>query len=149
MINRYVRTEAKLGLKPVDDEIMAQELDVSIKKVKLIRNLIVGIRSEEPTQSAEAYQKLATDPNQRTAKSPEDIVGFQLENEHVADMISKYLSDREQEILKIRYGLDDGEPQTLAEAGKRMGVSRERIRQIEKRALQKLNLMLSGRTKKS
>ena len=62
----------------------------------------------------------------------------------MSELIEKHLSDREQKILKIRYGLEDGTPKTLAETGRVIGVSRERIRQIEKRALQKLKLMLMG-----
>ena len=145
LINRYVREEERRGMKQVEDDIMAEALGVSLKKIKLVRNLIVGIRSEEPLMSADALLKLSSDSDFRRTKTPEEIVGLQLENEHVAEMIGKYLSAREQEILRIRYGLDDGTPMTLAEAGKLMGVSRERIRQIEKRALQKLNLMLSGK----
>ncbi len=63
----------------------------------------------------------------------------------MADLFDEYLSEREQKILTLRYGLDDDEPYTLAQTGDVVGVSRERVRKIEKRALQKLNLMLSGR----
>lgn len=143
LINRYTKQEERMGLKPVDDEVMAKKLDVSLKKVKLVRNLIVGIRSDEPLVSAEALQQLSSDSQYRKTKTPEDIVNLQIENEFMIEMIDKHLSDREQEILRVRYGLDGGEPCTLADAGKMMGVSRERIRQIEKRALQKLNIMLS------
>jgi DNA-directed RNA polymerase sigma subunit (sigma70/sigma32) len=58
--------------------------------------------------------------------------------------MERYLSERELIILRTRFGLEDGKPRTLAETGKLIGVSRERIRQIERRALQKLKLMLSG-----
>jgi RNA polymerase primary sigma factor len=142
LINRYVREEEKRGLKPVDDEEMARALDVPVKKIKLVKSLIQGIRSEEPLVSAEALQKLSADAQQFKAKNPEEIVGLQVENEFIMALIDKHLSEREQEILRIRYGLDGGEPKTLAAAGKMMGVSRERIRQIEKRALKKLNIML-------
>lgn len=145
LINRYIKCEERHGGKPLEDTRMAEELNISVKKVKLIRNLIVGIRSEEPLVSAEAWQQLATDPEQRLAQTPEDIVSLHMENEYVAEMIDKHLSRREQEILRVRYGLDGEEPCTLAAAGKMMGVSRERIRQIEKRALQKLNIMLSSK----
>ena len=147
LINRFLRAEDRLRGKPVDDEVMAEELGISIKKVKLVRTLITGIRSEEPLVSAEALQKLSSDPNLRRPRTPEDIVSMQMEHEHLSDMMSRHLSEREQEILTLRYGLDDGHPMTLAQAGEVIGVSRERIRQIEKRALQKLNLMLSGKTR--
>jgi RNA polymerase primary sigma factor len=143
LINRYMKAEERLGQKRVDDETMAGELGISIKRLKLVKNLINGIRTDEPLQSAEALQKLAADYEYLAAQTPEEIVSLQVENEHIADLIDEHLSKREQEILKIRYGLDGNEPKTLAAAGKIMGVSRERIRQIEKRALQKLNLMLS------
>jgi len=144
LINRFMRTEDKFAGKVANDEEMAEQLNVTIKKVKLIRNLISGIRSDEPLISAEALQKLAADQYYRRTKTPDEIVMLQLENEHMSDLMQKYLSEREQAILSLRYGLDDEEPHTLAEAGEIIGVSRERIRQIEKRALQKLNLMLSG-----
>jgi RNA polymerase primary sigma factor len=147
LINRYVRTEERLGLKPVDDQVMAQELDVPIKKIKLLKSLIHGIRSEEPLVSAEALQKLSSDAHATRSQTPEDIVALQVENEFITDLIDSHLSEREQEILRIRFGLDGSEPVTLAAAGKTMGVSRERIRQIEKRALKKLNIMLSKRAK--
>jgi len=143
LINRYVKEEERRGLKQVDDEVMAEALDVPIKKIKLVKSLITGIRSEEPLQSAEALQKLSSESPQVKSHTPEEIVTLQVENEHIADLIDKHLSDREQEILRVRYGLDGSEPRTLAAAGKMMGVSRERIRQIEKRALKKLNIMLS------
>jgi len=142
LINRYVREEDKLDGKPTDDAEMAERLDVSVKKIRLIRNLITGIRSEEPLIDADSLQKLAADQYYRKTKTPEDIVQLQMENEHMADLIEKHLSERERRILNLRFGLDDGEPRTLAEAGEIIGVSRERIRQIEKRALQKLGLML-------
>jgi RNA polymerase primary sigma factor len=147
LINRFLRVEDRRRGERVDDEEMASELGISIKKVKLVRSLITGIRSEEPLVSAEALQKLSSDYDLRIAKTPEDIVSMQMEHEHLSDMMSRHLSQREQEILTLRYGLDSGTPMTLAQAGEVIGVSRERVRQIEKRALQKLNLMLSGRAR--
>jgi RNA polymerase primary sigma factor len=148
IINRFLRAEDEMRSGATDDATMAQALGVSVKKVKLVRNLITGIRSEEPLVSAEALQKLSADQQYRRSKSPEDIVTMQMESEHLSDLMDRHLSSREQEILTLRYGLDDGKPMTLAQTGERVGVSRERIRQIEKRALQKLNLMLSGRLRK-
>jgi len=148
LINRYVKEEERRGLKFVDDEVMAEALDVPIKKIKLVKSLITGIRSDEPLVSAEALQKLSADAHHVKAQTPEEIVGIQVENEFVTDLIDKHLSEREQEILRVRYGLDGSEPQTLAAAGKMMGVSRERIRQIEKRALKKLNIMLQRSAKR-
>ncbi len=145
LINRYTRTEEQLGLTGVSDEQMAEALDVSLKKVRLVRNLIVGIRSDEPLVSAEAFNRLKHETD-GVALTPERTVSEHLENEEIAELLERALTEREQEILRLRYGLEDGIPKTLAATGDIIGVSRERIRQIEKRALQKLNLLLSGRT---
>jgi RNA polymerase primary sigma factor len=148
LINRYVREEERRGLKHIDDAIMAEALGVPVKKIKLVKSLITGIRSDEPLVSAEALQKLSADGHHVPSQTPEEIVTLQVENEFITDLIDKHLSKREQEILRVRYGLDGSEPKTLAAAGEMMGVSRERIRQIEKRALKKLNIMLSRAAKK-
>jgi len=147
LINRYIREENRHGHPSLTDDEMAERLDISLKKCRLVRNLIVGIRSDEPMISAEALQKLAADTVYRRTNSPEDTISLQLEHERTTDLMNKYLSPREQEILTLRFGLDGEAPMTLAQAGQIIGVSRERIRQIEKRALQKLNLMLSGKRK--
>ena len=135
LINRYLRIEDKSGTKGFSEQDASEALEVSIKKVRLIKNLIRGIRSEELTVTFDAFQKLSTDD--RYSSNPEDLIGAQLENEEISAMIEKHLSDREQQILKIRYGLDDGTPKTLAETGRIIGVSRERIRQIEAKVLRK------------
>ena len=145
LINRYVRLEESMGGHAEEDAVMAEKLGVSVKKVRLIQNLIMGIRSEEPLVSAEALQKLASDQYYRKTRTPEDIVTMQIEHKHLSDLIEESLSEREKQILTLRFGLDDEAPRTLAETGEVIGVSRERIRQLEKRALQKLNLMLSGK----
>ncbi|UCH84346.1 MAG: sigma-70 family RNA polymerase sigma factor [Candidatus Latescibacterota bacterium] len=144
LINRYLRVEDQAGGKRFTEKDAAEALGVTIKKVRLVKNLIYGIRSEELAITVEALQKLSSDAPQEEAASPEDLVTVQLENEEVASFIEQHLSAREQQILKTRYGLEDGTPRTLAETGRIIGVSRERIRQIEKRALQKLKLMLLG-----
>ncbi len=147
LINRYVRTEEALreAGKATDDESMCEAMDVSLRRVKLVRALIAGIRDADPGASADALQRLAADPLNRGHSSAESMVTLQLENEEMANLFERCLSPREQEVLTLRFGLDDGEPKTLGEAGRHVGVSRERVRQIEKRALQKLNLVLSGK----
>jgi RNA polymerase primary sigma factor len=151
LINRYLRKEEELKKagKASDDETMSQELEVSVRRVKLVRTLIAGIRDADPGASADALQRLSADPRHRGHGSPESMVTLQLENEEMANLFERCLNPREQEVLMLRYGLDDGQPKTLGEAGRVVGVSRERVRQIEKRALQKLNLVLSGRRRAS
>jgi RNA polymerase primary sigma factor len=143
LINRYLRWEDKNPDLALNDEAAAQALGVTPKKIRLVKSLITGIRTEELQITAEALQKLSSDAGEPQA-TPEDVISMQLENEQVNEYMQRYLSDREQQILRTRYGLVDGQPRTLAETGKMIGVSRERIRQIEKRALQKLKLMLQG-----
>jgi RNA polymerase primary sigma factor len=147
LINRYVRTEEDMRRagKATDDEPMSEALGVSLRRVKLVRTLIAGIRDADPGASADALQRLAADPQHRGHGSPESMVTLQLENEEMANLFERCLSAREQEVLTLRFGLDDGEPRTLGEVGRQVGVSRERVRQIEKRALQKINLVLSGK----
>jgi RNA polymerase primary sigma factor len=147
LINRYVKKEEELkaaGKSIITDEAMSEALEISIRRVKLVRSLIMGIRAEDPMASADALQSLSADPQHREAHTPEALVTLQLENKEMTDLFDRCLSAREQEVLILRYGLDDGEPRTLGEAGRLVGVSRERVRQIEKRALQKLNIVLSG-----
>jgi RNA polymerase primary sigma factor len=146
LINRYVRKEEEIKAtgKHADDESMSEALGISIRRVKLARTLISGIRSEDPATSADALQSLSADPQHKDMHSPEALVTLQLENQEMSDLFDRCLSAREQEVLTLRFGLDDGEPHTLGEAGRVVGVSRERVRQIEKRALQKLNIMLSS-----
>ncbi|UCG52979.1 MAG: RNA polymerase sigma factor RpoD/SigA [Candidatus Latescibacterota bacterium] len=144
LIKRYLRLEDRSGAGDFNEKDASEALGVTIKKIRLVKNLIFGIRSEELTITAEALQKLSSDISHEASTRAEDLVTVQLENEEIASFIERHLSAREQQILKTRYGLDDGTPRTLAETGRIIGVSRERIRQIEKRALQKLKLMLLG-----
>jgi RNA polymerase primary sigma factor len=142
LITRYLRLEDRMAAGEFNEKDASEALGISIKKVRLVKDLIHGIRSEELEITAEALHKLSSETTQEASASAEDLITVQLENEELASYVAKYLSPREQQILKIRYGLDDGRPRTLAETGRMMGVSRERIRQIEKRALQKLKIML-------
>jgi RNA polymerase primary sigma factor len=146
LINRYVKKEEELKAagKRIDDESMSEALEISVRRVKLARTLIAGIRAEDPATSADALQSLSADPLHTDMHTPEALVTLQLENKEMSELFDRCLSAREQEVLTLRFGLDDGEPRTLGEAGRVVGVSRERVRQIEKRALQKLNIVLSG-----
>ena len=142
--SRYLRFEDRRAAESFSETEAAEALGVSARKVRLIRSLIRGIRTEELAITAEALQRLSSDIAHESAPSAEALVTVQLENEEIVSYVEKYLSPREQEILRIRYGLDDGTPHTLAETGRVLGVSRERVRQIEKRALHKLNILLSS-----
>lgn len=76
------------------------------------------------------------------APTPEDIVIKQQTNERLRQYMDLHLKPREAEILKLRYGFDTETPMTLEEVGRELGLTRERIRQIEHRALRKLRVVL-------
>jgi RNA polymerase primary sigma factor len=78
----------------------------------------------------------AVDPS-----DPEKIVLSQIEHEELSTLLDR-LSEREKFIIKVRYGFEDGVPKTLAETGKLIHVSRERVRQLEMRALKKLKILV-------
>jgi RNA polymerase sigma factor (sigma-70 family) len=74
-------------------------------------------------------------------RSLEELIDLQLENERISGFLQR-LEGREEAVLRIRYGFYDGQPYTLAETGRIFGVSRERVRQIEKRALKKMKELI-------
>jgi RNA polymerase primary sigma factor len=144
LINRYLRLEDRMGTEELSETDAGEALGINPAKVRLVKALIRGIRTEELAITADALQKLSSESTQETPASADTLVTVQLENAEIVSYLEKCLSPREQEILKVRYGLEDGTPRTLAEAGRVLGVSRERVRQIEKRALHKLKILLSS-----
>jgi RNA polymerase sigma factor (sigma-70 family) len=105
--------------------------------------LVENIRALDLASSIDAYEQLTRSIEPEAGTDPEKIILQQMENESFAEIMER-LSDREKLILRIRYGFDDGEPHTLAETGDAVKVSRERVRQLEMRALRKLRLLLGG-----
>jgi RNA polymerase primary sigma factor len=146
LVNRYLR--ALDGVPPeLDDKetdrLLRKRLEITQEKLSRLRTLLDGIRSLDPVTSHEAFEHLAEDLDRTGRYSPEKIVDLQLEYEHLSRLLER-LTSREQTVIRIRYGLRDGVPHTLAETGRRIGVSRERIRQIEKRALMRLKQLLEA-----
>jgi RNA polymerase primary sigma factor len=139
-VNRYVRVErtlrARLGREPRTDE-MARELHISPERAERLTGLIAGLRSLDESSNLEALEGLSTDDLGEGPPSVERLVELQLEHEQV-DRLLRSLSQREEQILRIRYGFHDGAARTLAQTGEHFGISRERVRQIESRALAKL-----------
>jgi RNA polymerase primary sigma factor len=138
-INRYVRTHRKLmqelGRDPSPEEI-AREMGIEVDKVREIVKV-----SQEPT-SLEAPVGEEKDstlgdfiPDEEVR--PEDAASHELLKAHVGEVLDT-LNDRERKVLRLRFGLEDGRQRTLEEVGKEFGVTRERIRQIEAKALRKL-----------
>ncbi len=140
LVNRYLAVETRLRARadhaPTLKEVAA-ELGEPVKRLKRVRHLIDSIKNLDYESSWEAMGSLA---DTELADPP---VGFEqqverlLEHERLNRLMGR-LSSREETVLRIRYGFSDGEARSLAATGEELGVSRERIRQIEKRALEKL-----------
>lgn len=139
-INRYVRTRnrltAELGRDPLPEEI-AQELQIDVAKVHEIQKI-----SQEPTSlqtkiGDEEDSQLGDFIADDHIPSPYEQTSKALLKEHLDEVLTT-LNDREKKVLIMRFGLEDGRPRTLEEVGKAFGVTRERIRQIEAKAIRKL-----------
>jgi RNA polymerase primary sigma factor len=139
-VNRFSRAErllrARFGREPRIDEIAA-ELGISAQRTERLAALITGLRSLDEGSGLEAFEQLSTEDLGDGPASVERLVELQLEHEKL-DRLLRSLSQREEQILRIRYGFFDGVARTLAQTGEHFGISRERVRQIEARALQKL-----------
>ncbi len=139
-VNRFVRAErtlrAALGREPTLDDV-ARELDISLPRVERLAGLIAGLRSLDEGSSLEAFEQLSAEDLTEAPPSVERLIELQLEHEKV-DRLLRSLGQREEQILRIRYGFYDGIARTLAQTGDHFGISRERVRQIEARALDKL-----------
>ena len=139
-INRLIRVQRQLvqdlGREPLPEEIAA-EMGIEIDKVENILKISQETVSLEAPVGEEEDSRLGDFLEDKDSMSPEESAIYQLLKGHISEFL-KYLSPREQRILKMRFGLDDGKTHTLEEVGKEFGVTRERIRQIEAKALQKL-----------
>jgi RNA polymerase primary sigma factor len=139
--NRAERTlRARLGREPRMDEV-AVELGISTPRAERLAGLISGLRSLDEGSGLEAFEQLSTEDLGEGPPSVERLVEIQLEHEKL-DRLLRSLSQREEQILRIRYGFYDGVARTLAQTGEHFGISRERVRQIEARALDKLRRAL-------
>ncbi len=139
-INKMVRVSRqlvqKLGREPTDEEI-AHEMEIESGRVEEIRRIAQLPVSLETPIGEEEDSQLGDFIEDRNMPSPEDAAAGNLLHEQIEEMLDA-LSDREREVLRYRFGLEDGRSYTLEEVGRRFGVTRERIRQIEAKALRKL-----------
>ncbi len=139
-INKLTHTQRQLlqelGREPTVDEL-ASEMQMDIKKVRHILKISQDIISLEAPVGAEEDSKLGDFIEDDEAISPADSTNRKIIKENIHSML-QYLSPREQKIIRMRFGLDDGIGHTLEEVGREFGVTRERIRQIEAKILQKL-----------
>jgi RNA polymerase primary sigma factor len=139
-INRLIRTSRRLlqdlGREPLAEEIAA-EMQITAERVREIIKVSQEPVSLEMPIGEEDDSHLGDFIEDATALAPADAASHQLLKEQVEDVLGG-LTDRERKVLQLRFGLDDGRSRTLEEVGKEFKVTRERIRQIEAKALRKL-----------
>ncbi len=139
-INKLIRTQRRLvqelGREPLPAEI-AQEMGIEIEKVNYILKIKEDTVSIESPVGEEEDSRLADFIEDKESVTPAEAATHQLLKEDITQVL-QILTPREQRILRMRLGLDGGRPHTLEETGQEFGVTRERIRQIESKALQKL-----------
>lgn len=140
-INKLLRTQRRLtqelNREPTNEEI-AQAMEIDVDKVEHIMKIKQDISSlDASVRDDEEDSVLGDFIEDEDTISPEESATNQLLKEHVKEMLSS-LTEREQKILKLRFGLEDGKSHTLEEVGQEFSVTRERIRQIEAKALAKL-----------
>jgi len=141
-INKLMRTSRRLvqeyGREPTSEEI-GQEMEISPEKVREILKISQEPVSLETPIGEEDDNHLGDFIEDRGAIAPADAASFQLLKEQVGGVLAE-LNHRERRVLQLRFGLEDGRSRTLEEVGKEFGVTRERIRQIEAKALRKLRI---------
>ena len=139
-INRLIRTSRhllqQLVREPTPEEI-AKEMDMSVEKVMEIQKIAQDPVSLETPIGEEDDSHLGDFIQDEDSPAPQDAASYTLLREQLEEVM-KTLTPREAKVLRLRFGLDDGKARTLEEVGKEFDVTRERIRQIEAKALRKL-----------
>ncbi|CAJ1314251.1 RNA polymerase sigma factor RpoD [Paenibacillus sp. PK4536] len=139
-INKLIRVSRQLlqelGREPTPEEIAA-EMELSVEKVREIMKIAQEPVSLETPIGEEDDSHLGDFIEDQDALAPADAAAYELLKEQLEDVLDT-LTEREENVLRLRFGLDDGRTRTLEEVGKVFGVTRERIRQIEAKALRKL-----------
>ena len=139
-INKLIRVSRQLlqeeGREPTPDEI-AEEMGISVEKVREILKIAQEPVSLETPIGEEEDSHLGDFIPDDDAPAPAEAAAFSMLKEQLVDVLGT-VTEREQKVLKLRFGLEDGRARTLEEVGKKFDVTRERIRQIEAKALRKL-----------
>lgn len=122
---------------------IAKEMDITAHKVKSIKRAIKPTHLlDENTTSSDIVWALSNMLTERMEKPPVEHMIATYEKEKLRDLLN-IINKREADILRMRYGLDDGKPMKLKDIGEIYSISKERVRQIEKAALHKLNCIFS------
>ena len=140
VFNKLTRVQreltVELGKEPTNEEL-AKRLDITVDKLMEIREYSLTPTSLETPVGDENDSSVGDFIADEKNQSPEDVANAEMLRLHIEEILGD-LNERERYIIRQRFGLDDGHPRTLEEVGKEMGVTRERIRQIEAKALRKL-----------
>ncbi|APC07746.1 RNA polymerase sigma factor RpoD [Neomoorella thermoacetica] len=139
-INKLIRVQRQLlqelGREPTPEEI-AHEMDIPVERVREIQKIAQEPVSLETPIGEEEDSHLGDFIEDEDAQAPAEAASFMLLREQLEEVLNS-LTPREKRVLRLRFGLDDGRARTLEEVGQEFGVTRERIRQIEAKALRKL-----------
>jgi len=139
-INKLMRTQKRLlqdfGREPAPEEI-ADELQLPVERVRAILKMAQQPISLQAPVGDSEDSNFGDFIEDKSSENPSEITGFSLLKEKLADVLAS-LSQRERKVLELRFGLGDGYPRTLEEVGREFRVTRERIRQIEAKALRKM-----------
>ena len=139
-INKLIRTSRnllqQLGREPTQEEI-AKEMEIPVEKVAEIQKIAQDPVSLETPIGEEEDSHLGDFIKDEDSPAPHDAASYTMLKEQLEEVMST-LTPREAKVLKLRFGLEDGKSRTLEEVGKEFNVTRERIRQIEAKALRKL-----------
>ena len=133
--------QVRLGRTPTIQEI-ADEMGLSGQMLRLIRAAMRLSATVHPPRTEEGTATLDELIEDRETERPDEVLEKIFELDIIRKMLNA-LDEREAKVLRLRYGLDDMQPRTLKEIGDEMGLSRERVRQIENEALRKLNIVLT------
>ena len=141
IMNRFVRMTKKLtlelGREPSVEEI-SKALDIEVERANEIVQYSQTTKSLDETVGEEEDGRLMDFVADTETEGPEKVAERNILQEEIKDILDNVLTERESRVIRARFGMDDGIPKTLEEIGQKLNVTRERIRQIEAKALRKL-----------